>query len=70
MYVRCRLVEIARKSVTETAKCGKEIIRCWPTVLIRIVAGKVAASAMIVHGWLMPAYQLRLDVNNLLHYMC
>ena len=68
MCVRCRLFEIARKSVTETAKCWKEIIRCWPTV--RIVAAKVAASATIFHGWLIPAHQWRLDVNNLLHYMC
>ena len=54
MDVRCRLVEIARKSVTETANMGKKLSGIG---LLFRVAAKVAASAMLVHGWLIPAHQ-------------
>ena len=47
MRVRCCLVEIARKSVTETANVGKKLSGAS---LLFCGAAKVAASAMIVHG--------------------
>ena len=47
MYVRCSLVEIARKRVPETANVGSTFSGVG---LLLCVAAKVAASAMIVHG--------------------
>ena len=47
MYVRCCLVEFARKSVTETANVRRKVSVGG---LLFCGAAKVAASAMIVHG--------------------
>ena len=48
MYVRYCLVEIARKSVTEINKYGKEILRYGPILFCG--GAKVSSSAMIVRG--------------------
>ena len=48
MYVRCCLVEIARKSVTETAMWEGRKVAC--VGLLFGVTAQVAASAMNVHG--------------------
>ena len=64
MYVRCCLVEIARKSVTETANVGRtEGRRCWPIVLCRCGGGRISSDC----SWLITARQCRLYVHNLLH---
>ena len=46
-YVCCYLVEIARKSVKETANVGRKVSG---VDLLCCFAAKVAASAIIVHG--------------------
>ncbi len=66
MYVRCCLVEIVRKSVTETANVGRKssgagLLFCGAARDDRISND---------YSWLIPARQWRLDVHNLLHYMC
>ena len=47
MYVRCYLVEIKKKSVTEAANVGRK----FPGVgLLLCGAAKVATTAMVIHG--------------------
>ena len=60
MYVRCCLVEIARKSVTETANLGRKLSG---VVLLFCGVAKVFATANYC-SWLIPARQWRLDGNN------
>ena len=66
MYVRCCLVEISTKKCIGKCKCGKEIIRCWPTVLWRCEGGRIST----VCSRLIPARQWRLGVHNLVQYVC
>ena len=67
MYVRCCLVEIARKSVTESANVGRRLSGVgWSTILWRCQGGRISNYC----SWLIPARQRRLDVHNLLQYMC
>ena len=47
MYVHCCLLEIARKSVTETANVGRKFSGDG---LLFCGAAKMAASAMVIHG--------------------
>ena len=47
MYVRCCLVEIARKSATETANLGRKLSGVG---LLFCGVAKVFATAIIVHG--------------------
>ena len=47
MYVRCCLVEIVRKIVTEIANVGRKFSGVG---LLFCGAAKVASSAMIAHG--------------------
>ena len=60
------LVEIARKSVTETADVGRNV-SCWPTILWRCEGGRISND---YSSWAIRARQWRLHVHNLLHYMC
>ena len=43
---------------------GKEILRCWPTVLWSCEDGRISNG----YSWLIPARQWRLDVHNLFIY--
>ena len=73
MYVRCCLVEIARKGVTETANLmweGNSQVLTY-TVLWRCEGGRISNDC----SWLIPVRQWRSDVNTnritlyVLHYM-